>query len=1056
MLTFLISGVSYLLDDHLCEWKRQNRASHAVAAVRSGPRHEQVFVKRQDKFPAWGLIQQLADSPSNQIPHVLPVLTAVTSTFENREKRLVKNQCYVTPFIQGETVEERLTAGTAAFKNPDLQWKLIVGVFRAYKEINKRGYWYADLCPKNIFMVPVSGSAQSCLFYLIDLDSAYPHSIFYGPEVSESISKVYLRYLSDSNGDALPYIPAIKRHGLPGPVANPLEWAAFAADVINCFQLVPKTGSNNGGVASAAVDRFYERTIAASVDLKQLKDAVLKLQDPAKAWVVAERLLARIRAYVRPAEVLLEELQSAIEADDDRRIAELWGDGTSYADLVPLHSHIRARSVIAQKRVACLDRFVAHHGQHPDDEAGLSRIWLQCPDMARCKAANVEVLSDGEVVLRRAVQVVRRLRGQTEFQKVVDAAADMRKTTGYFQKEGEEAILRAWDDPEFDLVASSFGRTSRVQERLKAARTRLGFLDILKRQEEETIAQAWNAVVDYGPAQPYREQAEVTAARVDLLNAFVSCFERTPNDDQALFGIWSRRNDLEHCLSARRPLTRLGNRTAIEVANRVKRRLDLTDLFERHLRGPFSEASEKEVLHLWSQHACELSDNIVVVDCKRGADAPGERLKGLIGRVTTARLRLQRFELLANAIVADNDQEIAEIWEDGRLLADYEPVRAFAPRIELASRRRVLLQEIEEACQQDPDNDERIWHLWAAEPTLATCTASSASIHSCPQYSFRQRAELAKARLDILAVVQRAMAAEPPNFDEVSRVWDEAKCRQHFAFNGLLSFVDKALRVMKEAVVLEAALDSDEDASICKAWNDDLWQSTPRIRAEFKRIQLAFQRNLLGASALEPSLCSIECQGDCLSVRWQWKESAIPLCVVAVRNDRLPKDPLDVEDARHSLEIPRELYQIQGAARVPLCGRVPFVSVWPAMRIAGTLLRGNIPLEIHRQITHKLRYRVKHHLLSRPALHIETTAETLPAMVVLAAVGYPPRVDDPAAVEICRISPVNGNSTTQLLPNPRGLFLKRAQVRLYVCESAQAVAYLVEHPSGKHAFFGGS
>jgi hypothetical protein len=146
----ILDGAKWSINPEKFFWKYQSMMMTEFAEFRINGHH--YFVKRQPK-PFSGQ-QLLVQAISNyQIKHC-PRVAAIAK--DNG------HYYYFTEFLNGDVLAEKsyLVGGE----------KLINNLFAALYSINKLGFWYSDLCLKNIFMTTTGN------YYLIDIDSCFPYS----------------------------------------------------------------------------------------------------------------------------------------------------------------------------------------------------------------------------------------------------------------------------------------------------------------------------------------------------------------------------------------------------------------------------------------------------------------------------------------------------------------------------------------------------------------------------------------------------------------------------------------------------------------------------------------------------------------------------------------------------------------------------------------------------------------------------------------------------------------------------------------------------------------
>jgi hypothetical protein len=145
-----IKGKTKKFDPEHQEWMHQSHPLTQFTLCKVG-RHK-CFVKRQPKpFSGWNLLSQCLQK--QQIRNTPDILSL---------SQVNGHHYYFAQQLRGDILEKK--RGNI---NPA---KLIKAVFTATYVINHYGYWYSDLCTKNIF---VTDRGE---YYLIDIDSARPHN----------------------------------------------------------------------------------------------------------------------------------------------------------------------------------------------------------------------------------------------------------------------------------------------------------------------------------------------------------------------------------------------------------------------------------------------------------------------------------------------------------------------------------------------------------------------------------------------------------------------------------------------------------------------------------------------------------------------------------------------------------------------------------------------------------------------------------------------------------------------------------------------------------------
>lgn len=173
------------------------------------------FVKRQNKlFSGWGLlVKAISEEQIRSAPRVISLAQDENFYY------------YFTEKLEGVTLDEFLKKNSVSKLDVN---KLINDVFVALRNINQHGFWYSDLCKKNIFVL------KSGNFSLIDLDSCIPKTAAFdydGKTACEypPLLTEFARKAANNN--------YFKIKGVRGEAVNQAEIVAMAADCKKSFQI---------------------------------------------------------------------------------------------------------------------------------------------------------------------------------------------------------------------------------------------------------------------------------------------------------------------------------------------------------------------------------------------------------------------------------------------------------------------------------------------------------------------------------------------------------------------------------------------------------------------------------------------------------------------------------------------------------------------------------------------------------------------------------------------------------------------------------------------------
>lgn len=198
------------LEPSAVKWFKQNPpAEYALVEIRG----IRAFVKRQSApFPGWGLlVSAISDQQIKCTARVLSICRDESFFY------------YFSEHLIGYTLEQQRNND-----KPNISPLVTtLQVCDALEDINRRGFWFTDLCAKNIF-VSKDG------YRLIDLDSSLPLSVHIRPGMQ--VSYEHKALLSEFASKEL----SSKTFNLPlvgGDCINQAEAVSFAVDASRGFTI---------------------------------------------------------------------------------------------------------------------------------------------------------------------------------------------------------------------------------------------------------------------------------------------------------------------------------------------------------------------------------------------------------------------------------------------------------------------------------------------------------------------------------------------------------------------------------------------------------------------------------------------------------------------------------------------------------------------------------------------------------------------------------------------------------------------------------------------------
>jgi hypothetical protein len=218
------------------------------------------FVKRQNKqFSGWRLlVKAISEEQIKNAPRVISLAQDQSFYY------------YFTEKLEGVTLDEFLK------KNPvsklDLT-KLVNDVFIALCNINQHGFWYSDLCKKNVFVL------KSGNFSLIDLDSCLPNTELFDYHGKTACEYPPLLTEFARNAARKNYF---KIKGMSGECVNQAEIIAMAVDSKKLFQ-IPMDKK------IAVLHRCLMREAE-----QEYKDLFIDLIDGKPSWVKTRKVINKL------------------------------------------------------------------------------------------------------------------------------------------------------------------------------------------------------------------------------------------------------------------------------------------------------------------------------------------------------------------------------------------------------------------------------------------------------------------------------------------------------------------------------------------------------------------------------------------------------------------------------------------------------------------------------------------------------------------------------------------------------------------------------------------
>lgn len=207
---FIIDGVKLPFFPEKYNWKHQNNPQSQFITCRIDKHN--CFVKRQpSRFSGWSLIvKAISYFHISTWPKVLSVA------------RDDEHFYYVSEMLKGDVVDRNQHRINGNGKN------MIASLFVAIYNINRLGFWFSDFCLKNIFLT------HKGAFYLIDIDSSFPHNkkFHFDLDISYDYAALLVRFGSETGRGKC---DLVKGHS--GECMNQAMLVAIAMDIRHSFRI---------------------------------------------------------------------------------------------------------------------------------------------------------------------------------------------------------------------------------------------------------------------------------------------------------------------------------------------------------------------------------------------------------------------------------------------------------------------------------------------------------------------------------------------------------------------------------------------------------------------------------------------------------------------------------------------------------------------------------------------------------------------------------------------------------------------------------------------------
>lgn len=291
-------------------------------------------------------------------------------------------------------------------------------------------------------------------------------------------------------------------------------------------------------------------------------------------------------------------------------------------------------------------------------------------------------------------------------------------------------------------------------------------------------------------------------------------------------------------------------------------------------------------------------------------------------------------------------------------------------------------------------DEEKILELWDMHADFQETNLIHAAVfEDISLYQLIERLHSRKEKRAMLEVLWRQK-----DFVGMAKEWDEEICIGE-DFERFMPFVEQGKSMQKSWHKLKKSLLEKESLHVMQEWKESL---KPLVDAEglTASLEYCFEDHFKDVHFNEGFLSQVFYEHKRLFVRWPWPEaqSEVPLCWVAVRKDRYPLHPNDVDKLHHSLVFKKAAYQ-ESRVSILWSDEKAYVAVWPCIKAGDHPIILGQPLQIETKQVPVLQYKIRaKRIFKRTILDIEMLASEaydFADLEIVASIEAPPLSFEP-------------------------------------------------------------
>ena len=467
----------------------------------------------------------------------------------------------------------------------------------------------------------------------------------------------------------------------------------------------------------------------------------------------------------------------------------------------------------------------------------------------------------------------------------------------------------------------------------------------LKKNDLRQILKQWDdyrVLRSHPDFSKHHSKIEVIRQQVSRLDNFRRACKSHRDDERTLWDLWKDEDlvsiaGIEH--------EEIDGTALPEYMASLRKRIDaleelesaITKAYGEQTKGALCEETEKKIQDLLIKYEDELKSSFTL------------KKYGLSRRVNEARSRLKQWHKLKSALDAQDDCRILMHWRSSPLLQNFGPALARKNQIDQAKETEAHLRDFVRCLNQEMPDDNEACRLWEMHPELASSTLTKQGHPNLDSRSPRLAAKEASKRLKVKNTLENLSQKTPLDFIGIADVWDTKLCATTPCFEKYHSLVEWTYAKSHQYRDLLVALKEQNYEKVRDLWDERNFPPLIQEHNMEEKIINAFKAQSF-VPFQAPVFTPFERGKAYLKIKWQWPDkntgNSAPVAIVALRSDRYPLTPEDVEHPRHMRNIWHTLYQKNGGITLPYTDKFIYASVWTGHIVCGSFVTVGVPLHL--------------------------------------------------------------------------------------------------------------